>query len=305
MIDMNLLKEEIHNRILEKKKELDAMRPLPSDIVRKLREQMQIEYTYNSNAIEGNTLTLRETQLVIQEGITVSGKSLREHIEAKNHPETIDFIKSLSKQEIEEDAIREVHRRLFEGIIENAGTYRTGQVRIPGADFLPPRPEDIKEKVYKLLEWLHRNPDELRPIELAAVFHHRLVYIHPFIDGNGRVTRLVMNCILLKYGYPFTIVLTRDRKRYYRVLREADHENLPPFVNFIARCVERSLNLYLAALGKRTAIPLSEAANMTNYSQEYLSLLARKGSIDSFKIGKNWYVTRKSLDRYVQIHSRK
>jgi Fic family protein len=302
---MNLLKEEIHDRILDKKKELDAMRPLPSDIVRTLREQMQIEYTYNSNAMEGNTLSLRETQLVIQEGITVDGKSLIEHLEAKKHPEAIEFIENLSKHEIEENHILEVHRLLFEGIYENAGTYRTGQVRITGADFLPTAPEKIKQEISELLDWLHKNPDELRPIELAALFHHRLAFIHPFSNGNGRVTRLLMNCILLKYGYPFTIVLTRDRKRYYRVLREADHRNLPPFVNFIARCVERSLNLYLAALGKRTVISLSEAAKMTDYSQEYLSLLARKGSMDAFKIGKNWYVTKKSLEEYIQNHSSK
>jgi Fic family protein len=299
---VNLLKEEIHNRILEKKRELDALRPLPPDVVRKLQEQMQVEYTYNSNALEGNTLSLRETQLVIQEGVTVSGKSLREHLEAKNHPAAIEFVEGLSRREIEESSVLEVHRLLFEGIDGNAGAYRIGQVRITGADFLHPRPDVIREQVSELLAWLHENPDELRPIELAAVFHHRLVSIHPFLDGNGRVTRLLMNCVLLKNGYPFAVVLNNDRRRYYRVLSEADHGNLEPFVNFVARCVERSLNLYLTALGERTAIPLSEAAATTSYSQEYLSLLARKGRIDSFKIGRIWYVTRKSLDRYIQTH---
>jgi Fic family protein len=299
---VNLLKEEIHNRILEKKRELDVLRPLPPDVVRKLQEQMQVEYTYNSNALEGNTLNLRETQLVIQEGVTVSGKSLREHLEAKNHPAAIEFVEGMSRREIEESSVLEVHRLLFEGIDRNAGAYRIGQVRITGADFLPPRPDAIREQVSELLAWLHENPDELRPIELAAVFHHKLVSIHPFLDGNGRVTRLLMNCVLLKNGYPFAVVLNNDRRRYYRVLREADHGSLAPFVNFVARCVERSLNLYLTALGERTAIPLSEAAATTSYSQEYLSLLARKGRIDSFKIGRIWYVTRKSLDRYIQTH---
>jgi Fic family protein len=299
---VNLLKEEIHNRILEKKRELDALRPLPPDVVRKLQEQMQVEYTYNSNALEGNTLSLRETQLVIQEGVTVSGKGLREHLEAKNHPAAIEFVEGLSRREIEESSVLEVHRLLFEGIDGNAGAYRIGQVRITGADFLHPRPDVIREQVSELLAWLHENPDELRPIELAAVFHHRLVSIHPFLDGNGRVTRLLMNCVLLKHGYPFAVVLNNDRRRYYRVLSEANHGNPAPFVNFVARCVERSLNLYLTALGERTAIPLSEAAATTSYSQEYLSLLARKGRIDSFKIGRIWYVTRKSLDRYIQTH---
>jgi len=300
---MDLLREEIHDRILEKKKELDAMRPLPSDVVRSLREQMQVEYTYNSNAIEGNTLNLRETQLVIQEGITVNGKSLAEHLEARNHPAAIDFVEDLSKREIGEDSILKVHRLLFDGIYASAGNYRSGVVRITGADFLPAAPGKIKQEVSDLLEWLRKNPDELRPVEIAAMLHYRLVYIHPFSDGNGRVARLLMNCILLKFGYPFAIVLTRDREKYYRTLREADHGSFSPFVNFTGRCVERSLNLYLTALGKRVIISLSEAAKTTDYSQEYLSLLARKGSIDSFKIGKNWYVTKKSLEQYIQKHS--
>jgi Fic family protein len=143
------------------------------------------------------------------------------------------------------------------------------------------------------------NPDELRPIELAAVFHHKIVCIHPFFEGNGRVARLLMNCILLKHGYPFAVVLRNDRGTYYRTLREADHGSLSPFVNFVARCVERSLNLYLAALGKRTVISLEEASKSTGLSQEYLSLLARKGSIDAFKIGKKWVTTKKAIQKYL------
>jgi len=300
---MNLLNEEIHNRILEKKKELDALRPLPSTIVRKLKEQMQIEYTYNSNAIEGNTLSLRETQLVIEEGITVNGKSLREHFEAKNHPKAIAFVESLSEKGIEEKDILKVHKLLFEGIDDEAGAYRTSQVRITGADIMPPPPQDIEPRMTELLYLLQKNPDELRPIELAAVFHHKFEYIHPFFEGNGRVGRLLTNCILLKYGYPFVVVLRNDRQKYYRALREADHENLSPIVNFIARCVERSLNLYLTAIGKRNVIPLSEASKLTPYSQRYLSLLATKGKLDAFKIGRNYFTTKKALKRYLQRNS--
>ncbi len=292
---MNLLRDEVHDRILEKKKELDASRPLPPEVVRKLHEQMQVEYTYNSNAIEGNTLTLRETQLVIEEGFTVGGKSLREVLEAKNHPAAIAYVEELSKRVVEETDVLKVHEILFKGVDEAAGAYRTGQVRIAGADFMPPPPQQIKPRMTELMEWLRANPDELRPIELAAVFHHKLVSIHPFFEGNGRVARLLMNCILLKYGYPFAVVLRNDRGTYYRALREADHGSPSPFINFAARCVERSLNLYLAALGERTVISLEEASKSTGLSQEYLSLLARKGTIDAFKIGKNWATTKKAI----------
>jgi excisionase family DNA binding protein len=168
---------------------------------------------------------------------------------------------------------------------------------------MPPPPQEVKSRTVELLDWLQSNPDELRPIELAAIFHHRLVYIHPFFEGNGRVARLLMNCVLLKYGYPFVVVLRNDRGRYYRTLREADHSNLSPFVNFVARCVERSLNLYLAAIGTRIIISLEEASKSTGLSQEYLSLLARKGSIDAFKIGRKWMTTKKALEKYLKKSS--
>ncbi len=300
---MNLLRDEVHDRILEKKKELDAVRPLPPEVVRKLREQMMVEYTYNSNAIEGNTLTLRETQLVIEEGFTAGGKSLREVLEAKNHPAAIAYVEELSKRGVEEADVLMVHEILFTRVDETAGAYRTGQVRIAGADFMPPSPQQIKPRMTELIEWLRANPDELRPVELAAVFHHKLVSIHPFFEGNGRVARLLMNCILLKYGYPFAVVLRNDRGTYYRTLREADHGGLSPFVGFVARCVERSLNLYLAALGERTVISLEEASKSTGLSQEYLSLLARKGALDAFKIGKKWATTKKAIKRYLQKDS--
>jgi Fic family protein len=300
---MNLLRDEVHDRMLGKKRELDAARPLPPEVVGKLRGQMAVEYTFNSNAIEGNTLTLRETQMVIEEGFTAGGKSLREVLEARNHPAAIAYVEELSKRSVEEADVLKVHAILFDGADEAAGAYRTGQVRIAGADFMPPLPQEIKPRMIELMQWLRTNPDELRPVELAAVFHHRLVCIHPFFEGNGRVARLLMNCVLLKYGYPFVIVLRNDRRTYYRTLREADHGSPSPFVGFVARCVERSLNLYLAAVGERTVVSLQEASRSTGLSQEYLSLLARRGAIDAFKIGKEWVTTQKALEKYLKRNS--
>jgi len=269
---------------------------------------MQIEFTYNSNAIEGNTLSLRETQLVIQEGITVGGKSLKEHLEAKNHPEAIDYVEKLAQQEttIEQEDIQKVHALLMRGIDDqNAGKYRTGQVRVAGATFMPPPASKINAKIAELLQTLSQNPEELRPIELAAFFHHRLVYIHPFIDGNGRTARLLMNVILMKNWYPFTVLLKVDRPKYLRVLSEADNGSPAPFANFIAKCVERSLDIYLLASEKEAEIlTLKEASKLTPYTQEYLSLLARKGSIGAFKLRRNWVITRRALDQYLKEHPR-
>jgi len=306
---MQWLKSKLYSRILYKKKALDSLRPLPPQLVKKLWEQMQIEFTYNSNAIEGNTLTLRETQLVIQEGITVRGKGLGEHLEARNHPDAINYVEKVaqSKTPIQEDDILNVHKLLIHGIDDkNAGKYRTGQVRIAGATFMPPPASKIQPMINELLQTLSQNPDELTPIELAAFFHHKLAYIHPFLDGNGRTARLLTNLILLRNGYPFTVLLKVDRPKYLRTLSEADNGNMVPFTNFTARCIERSLDLYLLALEKNAEIlTLKEASKLTPYSQEYLSLLARKGNIGAFKLRRNWVITKKELNQYLKAHPRK
>jgi len=305
---MQMLKPKTYARILSKKKTLDSLRPLPPQLVKKLWEQIQIEFTYNSNAIEGNTLSLRETQLVIREGITVRGKSLREHLEARNHPDAINHIQRLAQNRntVKQDDILKVHELLMRGIDDqNTGKYRTGQVRVAGATFMPPPAGKIQPMIDELLQTLNQNPDELRPIELAAYFHHKLVYIHPFIDGNGRTARLLTNAILMKNGYPFTVLLKVDRPKYLRALSEADNGNLTPFANFTANCVERSLDIYLLAFEKEAEIlTLAEASRLTPYTQEYLSLLARKGSLGAFKLHRNWVTTKKTLNEYLKAHPR-
>lgn len=301
---MNLLEEKLHNRIIAKKQELNNHRPLSDKTIRKLVQKMEIEYTYNTNAIEGNTLTHRETQLVIREGITIAGKSLRDHLEAKNHPAAIRFIESLKDQPLSVENIKKVHEIIFYNILESAGLWRKGQVFVEGADFVPIPAPEIAQEMELLVKWLNDNQSELRPIELASVFQHKLVLIHPFEDGNGRVARILMNLLLLKYGYPLTIIRTYDRRRYYNTLKKADNGNLKPFVNFIARCVEESLDIYLSVLepkaGKRKMMKLSEAAKTTPYTKEYLSLLARKGKIAAVKIGKNWKITPEAIEVYLK-----
>ena len=299
---VTLINKRIHERVLDKKKRLDSHRPISLSLVKRLKEQLCINYTYNSNAIEGNTLTLHETRLVIQEGITIGGKSITEVLEAKNHPEAINFIEDLvsEKREISEDNILGLHKLIMSNIIDDAGCYRTTGVTIGGAVFSPPPSSEVKPRIDELLEWLRKNPEEYTPIELAAVFHHRFVSTHPFIEGNGRTARLLMNATLMKNGYPFIAIVSKnDRPKYLKTLMEADLGNSAPFVNFIARCVEKSLDVYLEALEEPQILSLSEAAKMTSYSQEYLSLLARKGSLGAHKQGRNWVISKKDLDRYL------
>jgi len=298
-----LINRRIHGRVIEKKKRLDSLRPLPRALVQRLREQLAIEYTYNSNAIEGNTLTLQETKLVIEEGITIGGKSITEIMEAKNHPEAIKFIESLvaAKSEINEEAVLNVHRLTMLGIAEDAGHYRAVGVKITGASFTPPPSSEVQPRMNSLLRWLKENPDEHTPIELAAVFHHRFVQIHPFTEGNGRAARLLMNVVLMKNGYPFiAIVPKQDRPKYLKTLMEADLRHSSAFVNFIARCVEKALEMYLDALEEPEILTLAQASRITQYSQEYLSLLARKGALGAYKQGRNWVITKRDLDRYLK-----
>ncbi len=262
-----------------------------------------IEYTYDSNAIEGSTLTLRETRLVIEKGITIGGKSLKEYMGARNHPEAIGFIEELVKadREVDEEAVLHLHELILHGIDENAGRYRTSGVRIAGATFMPPPSREVRPRILELLRWLKHNPDELTPIETAAIFHHKFVCIHPFGEGNGRTARLLMNAILMEHGYPFIANITyRDRAKYLKALSEADMGDASAFVNFIARSVERSLDNYLHVIEEPEVLSLAEASRHTPYSQEYLSLLARRGAIGAFKRGRNWYITREDLNRYAK-----
>ena len=297
-----LLPSGFHERITSKKSRLDAHRPLPPEIVKKIQEQMQIQYTYNSNAIEGNTLNLRETQLVIEQGITIGGKSLREHLEAQNHPEALRYIEEIGNRELREIDILTLHQIIMKGIVDNAGRYRTTQVLIAGTNMVPPPAYDVPFLMQDLVDWVNKNPSELVPVELAAVLHHKFEHIHPFIDGNGRVGRLVMNLILLRLGYPIAVIRQVDRKRYLDALSKADGGNLRPIVRVIALAVEQSLDLHLRAV-ESTQEPLqriSLASKETPYSSEYLSLLARKGRIPATKVGRNWMITKSTIGEYTR-----
>lgn len=302
---MPLLDPRIRKRIDEKLKKLDALRPLSPAQVGKLREQMEIEMTYNSNAIEGNSLTLRETYLVLQEGMTIKGKPLKDHLEAKDHKEALEFLYDLVSGErptISQHLFRQLHQLVTrETEKEWAGRYRTGSVMIGGADHMPPDAVDVPLRMEELMKWYKQQESSLHPVECAALLHHMLVHIHPFFDGNGRTSRLMMNIALMQKGFPLAIILKNDRKKYYRVLQQADKGKQEPLVLFIAQAVERSLDVYLRTFGKtdvHALLTLTQAAKGTSYSPKYLNLLARAGRLDAFKRGRIWYTTREAIDEY-------
>ena len=297
----------LYTRIQGKRKILASLRPLEKHQLKVIKTQLDTEYIYNSTTIEGNTLTLNETRLILEEGVTISGKSLREHLDIINQKEAIKWIEDLAKskpKKISEADILQLHRITLKGISDYwAGRYKTSQNRIVGSRHKTTPPYKVKSEIENFIYHLNRNKDKLNSIELAAFVHHEIVRIHPFIDGNGRTARLVTNLILLKQGYLPMIIQNSERKRYFDTLEKAHFGDMKPFANFIARNIERSLTLVLNALLPTTRsnelIPLSGLARETRYSQEYLSLRARQGKLSAAKINGVWHASRDDLKDYL------
>ena len=231
-------------------KELNSKRPISKETLKSLKESINLEWTYNSNGIEGNTLTLRETQVVL-EGITVGGKSIKEHLEAINHEKAILFLDDLVKDKeiINEWNIKNIHGLVLKDINdENAGRYRTENVTIKGAVHIPPDylivPELMERLVLSYKDW-----DKYHPIIKAALLHGELVKIHPFIDGNGRTSRLVMNLSLMNSGYLPVIIKKDKRLDYYNALDKAHTTgDYTDFVKLINELEIEMLNKYLELL---------------------------------------------------------
>jgi Fic family protein len=241
------------NTIDADKAALDAARPLPPNTVASLREKLMLEWTYHSNAIEGNTLTLRETKVVL-EGITVGGKSLREHFEATNHRDAILYVEDIvSKAEaLSEWQIRDIHALVLKNInAGEAGRYRHENVVIAGASTTPPDFLHLPAEMAGLIDW-YGQAAAMHPVERAAELHTRFVKIHPFVDGNGRTGRLLLNFELMKAGYPPAIIRKEDRLAYYDALDKAcvsgDYGDITLLA---AESVQRSLDTYLDVLGLR------------------------------------------------------
>ena len=235
------------------KTKLDSFRTFDSY---RIAQALELEYTFESNRIEGNTMTLRETDLVINEGLTISGKSMREHLEVINHQEAIAYVKELMQKNslINEREVLSIHNLILRGIHpEDAGRYRKVQVMIQGSSHMPPQPFLVAKEMEDFFIWFKTNKNNLHPIVLAAEMHERLVTIHPFIDGNGRTSRLVMNLILLQHGYIIANIKGdyESRMQYYQALETAQTKNnKEDFILFIAQMEKESLERYISIIGQ-------------------------------------------------------
>jgi Fic family protein len=242
----------IYESTEKKKASLDKHRPLPEDLARNLEEWFRIELTYTSNAIEGNTLTRRETALVVEKGITVGGKTLAEHLEASNHAEALDWVKAQVKRKPHQISVHDmlrIHNLILKGIDDaHAGHFRSVPVRVSGSTVVFPNPRKVPDLMDELCGRLSERP-KLHPIELAAEAHYRLVTIHPFVDGNGRTARLLMDMILMMNGYPPAIIRKRDRLSYIDSLEKAQlGGSKEAYLRLIGKSVNRSLDIYLKAV---------------------------------------------------------
>jgi len=292
-------------RLDVQKNQLDSYRPIPPGKIKSIKESLDLEWTYNSNSIEGNTLSLMETLVVVKDGLTIAGKSLREHFEVVNHTEAIAFVEELVQPDYKlyKRDILEVHALVLDKIDRDiAGVYRDGAVRIQGANFVPPEALLVGELMDELIHWYNTDGQKLHPIVRVSVFHHRFVWIHPFFDGNGRTARLIFNLLLMSAGFPPAIILKVDRKKYYASLNASNKGDYTKFFLLVAQAAERSLSIYLGGLDNtlHSYKPINDIINEPDvpYGQEYVSLLARRGKIEAYKEGRVWYTSKKAIDTY-------
>lgn len=251
-----MIMNEMLQTLTEKKQKLDKYRPLPPELVRNLEDWFRVELTYTSNAIEGNTLTRQETALIVEKGLTVDGKTLKEHLEAVNHAAALAIVISLAQNKetaISEADILDIQRLILSKIEDaNAGRYRSVAVRIAGAAVVLPNPVKVPQLMAEFVHWLQTAQGH--PAEVAAQAHYRLVSIHPFVDGNGRTARLLMNLILVREGYPPAIIRKEDLRKYINALEKAQTGgSRDDFTALIYEAVGRSLDIYLEALEPKEA----------------------------------------------------
>jgi len=231
---------------------LNSKRPLPPATLKSLKANELVEWTYNSNGIEGNTLTLKETKVVL-EGITIGGKSVKEHLEVINHKEAILYLEKLIDKDaaLTERDIRSIHQLVLKEIDnDNAGRYRTENIIISGATHIPPDYVLVRDQMEQLIVSLNGWAKKYHPLVVAALLHGEFVKIHPFVDGNGRTARLLMNFIAMKNGFPPLVIKKEQRFEYYDALDIAHtKKDYTAFVDIVFTSAGKTLDLYLSIIG--------------------------------------------------------
>ncbi len=314
---IELSKHPILQELDELKTQLDALRPLSKELEDKVMQKLRLDWNYHSNAIEGNPYSYGETVTFILYGITAKGKTLKDHLDIKGHNESVKFLLNVVKDErgINEMDIRSLHKMLLVEPYYNPaitadgqstrklieiGKYKTSSnsVRtITGELHDYPSPEEVPAMMSDLVDWYqqNRNDKTIHPFVLASLFHHRFVAIHPFDDGNGRMTRLLMNFILMQKNYPPIIVKQDDRNNYYAVLNEANDNKFLPLLEYFAELEKHSINIYLKAANGESIDEMSDV-------DKEIALLKKSLDAPDFKIGRKSIETSLEILEYLDTH---
>ena len=289
-------------KLSERVKHMRAEGRLSPDVLHRIRKFFRLKNIYHSNAIEGNILDVGETRQVVELGLTITGKPLKDQAEARNLSEALDLLEDLAKdadKPLTESDIRQVHLLVLKGIDDGAGAYRSVPVEISGSKFLPPGPESVAAEMREFAGWIGNSSapsDEafagVGGLITAAVAHTWLVRVHPFIDGNGRVARLLMNLLLMRYGFPIAIISKEDRLRYYDTLEVSQSSDLSPFINLLTECIEESLEEY------------ERAAEEQREQNEWVQSLAQKFSRSERTRAENEYEVWRNAMELLKSHLR-
>lgn len=308
--------DDILQKLQAKKQRLDSYKPLQNELIKNLEEWFRVELTYTSNAIEGNTLTRQETAMVVEEGLTVQGKSLTEHQEAINHAEAFDFIQTLvsrKRQELTPKDILDIHSIILNKIDDtNKGRYRNVAVRLRGSETILPNALKVPELMEEFITWLQSTVND-NPIKIATDAHFKLVSIHPFVDGNGRTARLLMNLLLMQIGYPPAIVRKEDRSIYINSLEKGQtKDDLADYYTLMFEAIDRSLDIYLEAV-EPERVNISELTlEQRFYTTEEVSKLllvdpetvrryVRQGDLRAVKLGGKFIrIDKADLDSFIE-----
>lgn len=300
--------------LITKKQLLDKYRPFPKEIEINLHEWFRVELTYSSNAIEGNTLTRQETALVVEEGLTVEGKSLTEHQEAINHSLALDYVYALvnQKQKFSLNEILEIHNIILNKIDDsNKGRLRTVSVRLKGSETILPNPLKVPELMNDFIAWL-QDEDQNDPIKFAIDAHFKFVTIHPFVDGNGRVGRLLMNLLLIRAGYPPAIIRKEDRNEYVKSLEKGQtKQGMDDYNTLMINAVDRSLDIYLEALNpkeenvneikEKRFLTTDEVAKLLQVDPESVRRYVRRGDLKAVKLGGKFIrIEKEDLNKFIE-----
>lgn len=303
-------------KLQAKKQRLDSYKPLQDELIKNLEEWFRIELTYTSNAIEGNTLTRQETAMVVEEGLTVEGKSMTEHQEAINHAEAFDFIQTLvskTKQELTDRDILDIHSIILNKINDtNKGRYRNVAVRLRGSETILPNALKVPQLMEEFIAWLQSSNSD-HPVKIAIDAHFKLVSIHPFVDGNGRTARLFMNLLLKQIGYPPAIIRKEDRSAYINSLEKGQtKDDLTDYYDLMFEAIDRSLDIYLEAVEpERVDMPqptseqrfytTDEVAKLLQVDPESVRRYVRRGDLRAVKLGGKFIrIDKADLDTFIE-----